>query len=75
MEIRNLTKTVNLNQNSVKLEVEIYITPDDMAHFDYEGLDGIPDEDIPNILVAVGRMYSRAIKKGKIIKEKVSSII
>jgi len=34
----------------------------------------VSDEMIPDILVAIGRMYRGKIKKGKILREKVGKI-
>ena len=75
MEIAKLEKHVNYQSGVVRLSVDIEISMDDCAVFDYTGLDCIPDESIPDILTAVGRMYSGKIKAGRILQEKVGSLI
>lgn len=75
MEITKLEKQANYLLNQCKITVEITIPSTDLVMFDYQGIDMIPDEVIPDILTAVGRMYSRKIKHGRILKERVGSII
>ena len=66
MKITKLEKTANINDCKCKINVEITLDGEDFTAFDYQGFDMIPDKTIPDILVAVGRMYSNRIKKGKI---------
>jgi len=66
MKITKLEKLANHITGEVKITVEITISTSDLAEFDYFGLDKFPDESIPDVLVAVGRMYQKRIKPGKI---------
>jgi hypothetical protein len=75
MEITKLEKEANYLIGNCKITVEITISNQDLMQFDYEGLDMIPDETIPDILTAIGRMYHGKIKKGKLLKEKVGSLL
>ena len=64
MKISKLQKEVIHSNPSVRITVEITVEAEDLADFDYSGYDLIPDELIPDILVAVGKTYR--IKKGKL---------
>lgn len=64
MKITKLEKHTNLTDPSVVLKVEITIDGQDLINYDYSGFDKVKDEDIPDILVAVGRMYKKKIKNG-----------
>lgn len=75
MEITKLEKCANYNCDKLTITVEITIPSADLIDFDYTGLDMLPDESIPDLLVALGRMYKGKIKNGKIAKEKVASIL
>lgn len=75
MEITKLEKCVNYNSDKLTITVEVTIPQSDLIDFDYTGLDMFPDESIPDLLVALGRMYKGKIKNGKIAKEKVGSLI
>jgi len=75
MQITKLEKEANYIDNTCKIKVEISIDLQDLASYDYTGLDMIPDETLPDILTAVGRMYKGKIKQGKILKEKVGSLL
>jgi hypothetical protein len=76
MIITTLEKRTDYETNKVTFKVEIEINDADKNFFwDHQGYDMIPDDLIPDILVAVGRMYKGKIKDGRILKEKVGSII
>jgi hypothetical protein len=70
MKISKLQKEVIHSNPSVRITVEITVEAEDLADFDYSGYDLIPDELIPDILVAVGKTYR--IKKGKLNAKKDS---
>lgn len=70
MKISKLQKEVIVEKNKCRITVEIEIDPADFETYDYDGWDKIKDEDIPDILVALGRMYARRIKNGKILTTK-----
>jgi len=75
MKISKLEKETNFLTNKIVIKTEIEIDLDDCAVFDYTGIDCVPDESIPDILTAVGRMYKGKIKRGKILNEKIGSIL
>lgn len=76
MKITKLEKEANyIGLGSCKIKVEVEITAEDLMHYDYSGLDKLRDEDIPDILVAIGRMYKNRIKNGKIDQDKVGSLL
>lgn len=75
MKISKLEKEINFINSKATIKVEIEIDLGDCEIFDYTGLDAIPDESIPDILTAIGRLYKGKIKKGTIVREKVGSII
>ena len=75
MKISKLEKEVNYLKDRATIRVEVEIELSDCGVFDYTGLDAIPDEVLPDIITAVGRMYKGKIKNGFIVKEKVGSII
>lgn len=75
MKITKLEKTCIYGSGLCRISLDIEIDMSDFAHFDYEGLDMIPDDIIPDILTAIGRMYKGKIKKGKILREKIGSLI
>ena len=66
MEITKLIKTINLQADKLTLNIEIEIPISDLENFDYYGLDMIPDEMIPDVLLTVSRMYTT--KNGKLKK-------
>ena len=66
MEITKLIKTINLQADKLTLNIEIEIPKSDLENFDYYGLDMIPDEMIPDVLLTVSRMYTT--KNGKLKK-------
>lgn len=74
MKITKLEKEINYLNDTAKINVEITIEKEGLDLLKYHGLDMIPDDMIPSILVAVGSMYRGRIKNGQ-IKEKVSSIV
>lgn len=75
MDLISLTKEVKLEQRKVILEFTIELDVNDFAMYDYQGFDLIDDEMIPDILLAISRRYKNKIKKGRILREKVGSII
>jgi hypothetical protein len=76
MKITKLEKETNYISNTVKIGVEITIDKYGLDILKYvgNGFDYIPDEMIPSILVAVGKVYKGKIKNGKIIEE-INSIV
>lgn len=75
MEVIKMEKTVNYGENKVNITVDIELDAQDFAVFDYSGFDLIPDEHIPDVLIAVGRIYKNRIKKGKILADAVRSLV
>lgn len=75
MEITKLEKVAKLEQNKVVISLDIELDALDFEQFDYQGLDLIDDAMIPDILLAISRMYKNKIKNGKILREKVGSLI
>ena len=73
MKLTKLQKEIIYEGGICRITTEITINVEDLANFDYGGIDMIPDECIPDILVAVGRMYKGRIKKGKILDSRVKS--
>jgi hypothetical protein len=74
MEISKLEKEINFMNNTAKISVEITIEKEALELLKYHGLDMIPDDMIPSVLVAVGSMYKGRIKNGK-IKERINSLV
>lgn len=74
MKISKLKKEANYIQDKVKITVEIEIPNQSLRNYGYKGLDMISDEVIPDILIAIGRMYSGRIRNGRIIREKVGRL-
>lgn len=62
MEITKLTKQIDIEKDTVKLEIEVQLS----RPKGYRGLDVFPDTSIQNALTALGRMYK--MKQGKIKK-------
>ena len=71
MKITKLQKEALFNTEKCRVTVEITVDRPD----GYDGFDIFPDESIPDLLVAIGRMYKRAIKDGKLNEDKVSSLL
>lgn len=66
MRISNIKKEASYNSFECRITIEITISAEDLAQFDYTGFDMLPDEVIPDMLLALGRMYKNRIKQGKI---------
>lgn len=65
MKITKLQKEAIYGSGLSRITVEITLESSDLANFDYEGLDLLPDEMIPEILISTGKMYIGKIKNGK----------
>lgn len=75
MKITRLEKEARYNTHSVKISLDIEIGREELENIEYEGFDLLPDHLIADVLIAIGRKYSKAIKQGEIDEEKVESII
>jgi hypothetical protein len=66
MRISKLEKETNLDKKEVKIKVEILLDENDLTLLDYRGFDMFPDEKVPDLLVAAGRMCKNKIFKDKL---------
>jgi hypothetical protein len=69
MEITKMTKEANLINNEVKLTVEITLSIEDLVEYDYEGFDALPDEAIPDIIVAAAKLHKNKQRLLSLLKE------
>ncbi len=69
MDISKMEKEVNFNTNEVKITVVIKVDHSDMQHFDYEGFDMLPDEAIPDLLIAAAKIHKNKMRLLSLVKE------
>lgn len=75
MRISKLEKEVLFEKGEVRLSVEILVSRGELTSLKYDGFDMLPDEAIPDILLAISRRYARRIGRGRINQEKAGSIL
>jgi hypothetical protein len=75
VKVTKLTKEALLNEGRVRLTVEITIDREELQSIEYSGFDLLPDSMVADVLTAVGRKYSRAIRNGKIDPDLVDKVV
>lgn len=64
-----MEKEVNLKEHEVKITVVMKIGSEELQLYDYEGFDLLPDESLPDLLIAAAKLHKNKQRLLSLIKE------